>query len=130
MELQLQHEQMLVVRKEGNAHHQYNKFRSACELLETVGAAPNDSFEEMEEDQSPLEYMQLQLKQMQCQLDQYKTQNQSLSSAVEAVNERLDECQASNRSLKNELEAKLSEYEKKNELLLARLDQITENMVR
>ena len=40
--------------KEGNDHHQYNKFRSACELLETVGAATNDTFEEMEEDQSTI----------------------------------------------------------------------------
>ena len=38
MELQVQHEQMLVVRKEGKAHNQYNSFRSAFELLETVAA--------------------------------------------------------------------------------------------
>jgi len=124
MELQLQHEQMLVVRKEGNAHHQYNKFRSACELLETVGAARNDSFEETEEDQSPLEYMQLQLKQMQQQLNEYKTANQSLTSAVKTTNDKLEQCQASNRSLQVELDSKTCEYEQHNKLLFARLEQL------
>ena len=126
MELQLQHEQMLVVRKEGNAHQQYNKFRSACELLETVGAARNASFEETEEDQSPLEFMQLQLKQMQQQLNEYKSENQSLSSAVEAANDKLAEYQKSNRSLQIELDTKMSEYEQENKLLSDRLDQLEE----
>ena len=82
MELQLQHEQMLVVRKEGKAHHQYNSFRSAFELLETVGEAPDNRFQETEEDQSPMERLQLQIKQMQCQLDKYREENQSLTSKV------------------------------------------------
>ena len=46
---------MLVVRKEGKAHNQYNSFRSAFELLEAVGREPHDSFEETDEDLSPLE---------------------------------------------------------------------------
>merc|ERR1719174_2914594 len=50
MELQLQHAQMLVVRKEGKAHEAYNSFRSAFELLEAVGREPTDSFEETERD--------------------------------------------------------------------------------
>merc|ERR1711934_1056791 len=58
MELQIQHAQMLVVRKEGKAHAQYNKFRSAFELLEAVGREPHDCFEEMREDLSPMEQMQ------------------------------------------------------------------------
>ena len=48
-ELQLQHEMLLVVRKEGGAHAAYNNFRSALELLESVGKPPNDSFEEQED---------------------------------------------------------------------------------
>merc|ERR1711920_692662 len=58
MELQLQHAQMLVVRKEGKAHAQYNSFRSAVELLETVGQPPQDSFQEKPEDMSPLERLE------------------------------------------------------------------------
>ena len=37
IELQLQHEQMLAVRSGGKAHTAYNRFRSAYELLETIG---------------------------------------------------------------------------------------------
>ena len=50
-----QHAQMLVVRKEGKAHDQYNSFRSAFELLESVGRAPLDCFNETDEDLPPLE---------------------------------------------------------------------------
>merc|ERR1719482_1365588 len=60
MELQLQHAQMLVVRKEGKAHNQYNSFRSAFELLEAVGREPQDNFEETEEHVSPLQRLEQQ----------------------------------------------------------------------
>merc|ERR1719183_3021490 len=53
MELQLQHAQMLVVRKEGKAHDRYNSFRSAFEFLEAVGRDPPDEdcfiFDEVDE---------------------------------------------------------------------------------
>ena len=45
-ELQIQHAKLLLVRKEGNAHVKYNIFRSAFEILETVGEAPVDELEE------------------------------------------------------------------------------------
>ena len=45
-ELQLQHESMLLVRKEGGGHEDYNEFRSAFELLEAVGTEPHDEFED------------------------------------------------------------------------------------
>ena len=45
VELQLQHESLLLVRKEGGGHKDYNEFRSAFELLEAVGKAPTDAFE-------------------------------------------------------------------------------------
>ena len=99
MELQLQHEQMLVVRKEGKAHRQYNSFRSACELLETVGKAPNDGFVETEDDQSPLERLQLQVKQMQCQLAKFESVNQALLS-------KLEKSEAENRSLRHQHETR------------------------
>ena len=46
VELQLQHENLLLVRKEGGGHKDYNEFRSAFELLEAVGKAPTDAFED------------------------------------------------------------------------------------
>ena len=42
----LQHENLLLVRKEGGGHKDYNEFRSAFELLEAVGKAPMDAFED------------------------------------------------------------------------------------
>ena len=69
-----QHAQMLVVRKEGKAHDQYNSFRSAFELLESVGRAPLDCFNETDEDLPPLEKlrreMQQQMQEMQQQMQQ------------------------------------------------------------
>jgi len=46
MELQLQHEMLLVVRREGGAHMGYNSFRSALELLDMVGKLPCLDFHE------------------------------------------------------------------------------------
>ena len=54
----MQHAQMLVVRKEGKAHDQYNSFRSAFELMESVGNEPSDSFSEMADDLPPLEMLE------------------------------------------------------------------------
>merc|ERR1711907_680247 len=73
MELQLQHAQMLVVRKEGKAHAQYNKFRSAFELLEAVGREPHDNFEETEENVPPMERMEQQMFCMQQQMSDMKS---------------------------------------------------------
>ena len=69
----LQHAQMLVVRKEGKAHDQYNKFRSAFELLEAVGREPKDYFEENDGDLPPMELMQQQIQQVQKQINDLKT---------------------------------------------------------
>ena len=43
--LQVQHETLLRMRKEGNAHDKYNSFRSAFEILETIGKPPADDIE-------------------------------------------------------------------------------------
>ena len=49
---------MLVVRKEGKAHDRYNSFRSAFELLESVGREPQDCFDESKEDLPPLQKLE------------------------------------------------------------------------
>ena len=41
----MQHETLLRVREEGNAHEKYNSFRSAFEVLETIGKPPADDIE-------------------------------------------------------------------------------------
>ena len=61
----VQHAQMLVVRKEGKAHDQYNSFRSAFELMEAVGREPSDAFDLMADDLPPLEMLE---KRMTCLL--------------------------------------------------------------
>ena len=85
----LQHSQMLVVRKEGKAHEQYNKFRSAFELLEAVGREPKDCFEEINGDLPPMELMQQQIQQMQKQINDLKTDYQQQIDDLKAENEEL-----------------------------------------
>ena len=76
---------MLVVRKEGKLHHQYNSFRSAFELLESVGSEPRDCFDETNEDLPPLEKVQRQMQQMQHQINALKSE----VSAMKVENEVL-----------------------------------------
>ena len=61
---------MLVVRKEGKLHDKYNSFRSAFELLESVGSEPRDCFDETNEDLPPLEKLKKHVRQMQQQVQQ------------------------------------------------------------
>lgn len=58
-ELQLQHEMLLVIRKEGKAHESYGSFRSAYEILEAIGKAPDDVFDEelSEEEMNPVDVL-------------------------------------------------------------------------
>ena len=58
LHVSVQHSQMLVVRKEGKAHDQYNSFRSAFELLEAVGREPKDTFQETADDLPPLQKLE------------------------------------------------------------------------
>ena len=62
-ELQLQHEALLVIRKEGKAHEAYSDFRSAFEVLEAIGAPPPDVFDESgaADELSPIEAMKREL---------------------------------------------------------------------
>ena len=48
-ELQIQHAKLLLVRKEDNAHVKYNIFRSAYEILETIGQPPIDQLDEQDQ---------------------------------------------------------------------------------
>ena len=76
---------MLVVRKEGKAHNQYNSFRSAFELLESVGREPSDSFDFKNEDLPPLQKLEQQQVRMQQQIDDLLSMQQDLRSRVEKL---------------------------------------------
>ena len=97
-----QHAQMLVVRKEGNAHAQYNSFRSAFELLEAVGREPHDCFEEIHEDLPPLQKLeqralQMQQKiqqQIQLQIDKLKAENE----ATKKIHQQIEDLKAENKA--------------------------------
>ena len=71
---------MLVVRKEGKAHEQYNSFRSAFELLEAVGREPHDGFNELQEGvstvQKQIDSLMQNQQQMRQQIVSMQQQNQ------------------------------------------------------
>ena len=87
---------MLVVRKEGKAHEQYNSFRSAFELLEAVGREPTDGFYELQEGiptvqqqmQQQMVNIQQQMvnmqQQMQQQIDELKADNEKLRARIKS----------------------------------------------
>ena len=82
----VQHAQMLVVRKEGKAHDQYNSFRSAFELMEAVGREPSDNFTEIENDLPPIEKLK-----------------QTLLAEIHAVKDEIHEVKDENIQLKVEI---------------------------
>ena len=110
----VQHAQMLVVRKEGKAHDQYNSFRSAFELMEAVGREPCDSFSEMTDDLPPLEMlekkMMMQHKALRAEIHEVKTENSQLKAKLEAKT--------------SQLEAKSSQLEAENIDLRCRLEKL------
>ena len=88
---------MLVVRKESKAHARYNSFRSAFELLETVGREPHDIFEERSEDLPPLQKLEQRVQQLETnealriqQMCKIQQQIQDLRLENEALRSRLD----------------------------------------
>ena len=96
----MQHAQMLVVRKEGKAHAQYNSFRSAFELLESVGCEPHDSFEETNDDLPPLERLE---KRMQHHVDHLVEQIQTLKDQNGVQQQQIDEQKEEIEALKQQL---------------------------
>ena len=97
----VQHAQMLVVRKEGKAHDQYNKFRSAFELMEAVGSEPCDSFSEMTDDLPPVEMLEKRM----------MMQHKVLLADIHKMKTKIHEVETENSQLKAKLEAKSSQLE-------------------
>merc|ERR1711920_194712 len=95
MELQLQHAQMLVVRKEGKAHDRYNSFRSTFELLEAVGREPHDCFNENIEDLPPLQKleqsMERRMESMEQRMENMQQEKDKMQQQIDVLQSRLDD---------------------------------------
>ena len=98
---------MLVVRKEGKAHEQYNSFRSAFELLEAVGREPHDAFKELQEGiptvqklQQQVVSMQQQMASMQQQMVKMQQQNEQQMLKTQQNEQQIDELRTDNEMLR------------------------------
>ena len=107
-----QHAQMLVVRKEGKAHAQYNSFRSAFELLEAVGRQPTDAFEELQEGIPTVQKLEQRIdslvqsqQRMQQQMVSMQQQNESMQQQNESMQQQIDELKADNEKLRVGIES-------------------------
>ena len=107
---------MLVVRKEGKAHDRYNSFRSAFELLESVGREPQDCFDEREEDLPPLQKMerhimkhhqesmeQLHSRMKQCMEQRMKQQREITAQQQALMQKQIDNLKSENEILRFKL---------------------------
>ena len=77
---------MLVVRKEGKAHQRYNSFRSAFELLESVGREPHDCFEESNKDLPPLQKLEQSQLRMEQRIDRLELLGRSPNDCLDERN--------------------------------------------
>ena len=110
---------MLVVRKEGKAHDRYNSFRSAFELLEAVGREPKDSYEEMEEDVSPMERMEKEisdLKKQNIALESKLMQQQS--EMKNAMQQQMSEMMSEMKNVIQQQQQQISELKSKVDAVL------------
>ena len=76
---------MLVVRKEGKEHARYNSFRSAFELLESVGRDPQDCFDERHEDLPPLQKLEQRVTQTEARIDLLVSGGRDPSNCLDEV---------------------------------------------
>ena len=106
---------MLVVRKQGKAHDRYNSFRSAFELLESVGREPDDCFEEDENDLLPLQRLEIRMQQQMNDMQQ-EIQKHIGELKQETVMQRqqIDELKQENVALRSRLQKVESRDAEKN----------------
>lgn len=107
---------MLVVRKEGKAHAQYNSFRSAFELLETVGCEPHDAFEETNDDLPPLERIELHMQQHVDTLTEgmrlLKQQNEFQRKQLDSQRKQIDALKRQNVLQQQQIDAQKEQIKK------------------
>ena len=96
---------MLVVRKEGKAHAQYNSFRSAFELMEAVGREPHDKFEDTTEDMPLLERLEKDQELMKQQINELKIENEKQINQLKIENEKqINQLKTENEALRTRLD--------------------------
>ena len=104
---------MLVVRKEGKAHEQYNSFRSAFELLEAVGREPRDAFEDLQEGIPTVQELQQQMISMQQRNEQQMaSMQQQMQQQIARMQQQIDELKADNENMKADNEKMKADNEK------------------
>ena len=85
----MQHATLLRVRKQGNAHEKYNSFRSAFEILETIGKPPADDIEKHYQRPVSLlakvERLEQELAQQKQELAQQKQESAQQMAAIDAL---------------------------------------------
>ena len=109
---------MLVVRKEGKAHEQYNSFRSAFELLEAVGREPNDGFNELQEKGVPT-VQQLEQRIDSLVQNQQRMQQQMQQQVQQQVQQQMISMQQQMISMQKQMQQQIDELKADNEKLRA-----------
>ena len=90
-ELQLQHEMLLVIRKEGKAHESYAAFRSAFEVLEAIGKAPDDFFNEelKREEMAPVDRLEEEVAELRQENAELRQEMSELKARFAAIEKRI-----------------------------------------
>ncbi len=91
---QLQHQMMLVVRKQGEGHESYNEFRSAFELLEAVGREPHDKFVDDEQEvdvRTEVEELKIRVAAQQCVIEELQAAEERAQAHRQAQEKALEE---------------------------------------
>ena len=116
---------MLVVRKEGKAHDQYNSFRSSFEILEAVGCEPQDHFEETEEDVSPLQRLEKQMSAMKTRLLLRNAMHQQMKNSMQKqMFDMRTSMQQQMSDMRTSMQQEIDKLQKNNIVLESRLSEI------
>jgi hypothetical protein len=118
-EVQLAHQRLMTDRKEGGAHHNYNIYRAAFEILESIGVkveedAVNDATVVVRSHSEVLETVQ---KDLQDQLTTLMQQQKAMQESHQALQQSHDALQTSHLALQRQVH-----HEVKARVVLDRLD--------
>ena len=121
---------MMVVRKEGKAHSQYNSFRSAFELLEAVGREPHDHFEETEENVSPLQRLQQQMSDMRTSMLLRASWQHQMKSSMQQQMSDMQQQMSDMRTRESDMQQQMSDMQTRESSMQQEIDELqTKNKV-
>ena len=121
---------MLVVRKEGKAHDRYNSFRSAFELLESVGREPQDCFDERDEDLPPLQKMERRImKQLQSRMERLEAVGREKEDVplLQKLEQRMEQQQEITEQIQQQqalMQKRIDDLISENEILRFKLNDV------